>query len=72
MMAGPAVTEFEVTTQEVQSFDDLGYARGTYYVALEMEEGADPVRLDGKFLTVFQRQPDGTWLIYRDIFNFDS
>jgi ketosteroid isomerase-like protein len=24
---------------------------------------------DGKFLTVFKRQPDGSWKIYRDCFN---
>jgi ketosteroid isomerase-like protein len=28
--------------------------------------------LEGKFLTIFRRQDDGTWRIYRDAFNFNS
>ena len=68
-MAASTVTEFEILAEEVQSFDDLAYARGTYTAMIELNAGGDPILVDGKFLTVFQLQSDGSWLIYRDIFN---
>jgi ketosteroid isomerase-like protein len=62
-------TEFEIFTEEVQTAGDWAYARGNYTALLDMKESGDQVPLDGKFLTIFEQQSDGSWLIHRDIFN---
>lgn len=45
---------------------DLAYQVGTFTVA-----GADP-SVQGKFVNVLKRQPDGTWKISAVIFNSDT
>lgn len=61
---------FETSTQEVQLVGpNLAFARGIYTYFAEPTQGGDPIWWDGKYLTMFQRQPDGSWKIYRDVFN---
>ena len=62
-------TEFEISTEEVQVAGDWAYARGTFMAAFEMKDGGEPIPYDGKFLTIFKRQSDGSWKIHRDIYN---
>lgn len=45
------------------------YSRGTYTQDLTSRSGGKKVHVDGKFLTIFKRQADGAWKIYRDCFN---
>ena len=59
--------EFTFDNEEVQAFGDFGFARGRYFVTV-MAEGKI-VLGEGKYLTIFRRQPDGSWKIYRDCFN---
>ncbi len=33
------------------------------------KEGGEAVTVDGKYMTILQRQPDGSWKIHRDIVN---
>jgi uncharacterized protein (TIGR02246 family) len=61
--------DMEINTQEVQVMGDMAYARGMYTATLAPKAGGDPIPVDGKYLTVFKKQPDGSWKIYRDIFN---
>ncbi|HOX11542.1 MAG TPA: SgcJ/EcaC family oxidoreductase [Spirochaetia bacterium] len=60
-----------IQTQEVQVFPAEGYAfaRGVYDWTCTPVGGGEVLCYDGKFMTIFRRQADGTWLIYRDIFN---
>jgi uncharacterized protein (TIGR02246 family) len=71
-MAVSTVGAFDISAEEVQSFGDFAYARGTYLATIQMNAGGGPFQIDGKFLTVFQRQPDGSWLIHRDVFNSNT
>ena len=56
----------EITPEEIVVVSDWAYARGTYTV------DAGGKHLEGKFLTIFRRQGDGSWRIFRDIFNPNS
>jgi len=60
-----------IQTEEVILFSSEGYAlaRGVYNSTRTPRAGGQPIYIDGKFMTIFHRQPDGSWLIYRDIFN---
>ncbi|MFT3866909.1 MAG: SgcJ/EcaC family oxidoreductase [Nibricoccus sp.] len=63
--------EMEIETQEVTVFSEgFAFASGVYHwewTHKEPEKKTD--RYDGKFLTIFKRQADGTWKIFRDAFN---
>jgi ketosteroid isomerase-like protein len=49
---------------------DLGYQRGAFDITLTpKKEGVRPIRSVGKYIHIYQRQPDGRWLMIRDIFN---
>lgn len=52
-----------INAEEVVVTGDWAYSRGTFTVNEAVE---------GKFLTIFRRQDDGSWRIYRDAFNMSS
>jgi uncharacterized protein (TIGR02246 family) len=58
-----------ITNEEVVADGNLAFARGVYEATLTPKAGGEDVEVDGKFLTILQKQPDGTWKIYRDCFN---
>ncbi len=45
------------------------YSRGLYTQNMTNKSTGAKTLVDGKFLTIFKRQPDGSWRIYRDCFN---
>ena len=63
--------EFTINNEEVQVFGDFGFARGSYSFVNAMVED-DPVPLEGKYLTILKRQPDGSWKVYCDCFNSNT
>ncbi|MFN2199909.1 MAG: YybH family protein [Caldilineaceae bacterium] len=64
-----AFEDMQIDVEEVLVAGDLAVARGPYTVTYVPKDGSDPIFVDGKYTTTFQRQPDGSWRIYRDIFN---
>lgn len=69
-----AMPGFSVTwgpeTAEVGSGGDLGFTRGTYHIEVDGPDG--PLAIDGKYLTLWKKQPDGTWKVVADMFNADG
>ena len=53
----------EIVADEVVIMGDWAFSRGNFTVGEQV---------DGKFLTIFRRQSDGTWRIYRDAFNMNN
>jgi len=56
---------------------EYAFARGTYTLVMTPKldrrgEFGDLSVVDGKFLTVLHHEPDGSWKIYRDIFNANN
>ena len=58
-----------ITNEEVRVAGDWAFARGTYTATLTPKEGGEAIFIDGKYMTILERQPDGSWKIHRDIFN---
>ncbi|HYF40200.1 MAG TPA: nuclear transport factor 2 family protein, partial [Gemmatimonadales bacterium] len=48
--------EIGITNQEVETAGDLAYSRGTYKARLVPKDGGRPVSIDGKYLTILERQ----------------
>ncbi len=64
--------EFElVSIDEATVFGDLGLTRCTYSLWATPKEGGDTIGVmpDGKALTLYERQSDGSWRIVYDCFN---
>ncbi len=57
--------------EEASVFGDLGLTRCIYSLRATPKEGGETVDLmaDGKALTLYQRQSDGSWKISYDCFN---
>ena len=70
MAAGSAnTTVMHIDPKEITVLGDYAYSRGLYTVDVTGSDGQALGHTDGKFMTVLQRQDDGSWKIYRDIFN---
>jgi ketosteroid isomerase-like protein len=48
---------------------ELGWATGNYSYTFVTADGKTTVSYDGKYQTIFRRQTDGSWKIFRDCFN---
>ena len=67
----PPVTEFIGKLDEVLCYGDVAVVRGSYEMSMAIPDLPEPMRDVGSFLEVRERQPDGRWLLARDIFNSD-
>jgi len=71
LQAFPAMTDFNLTSDDVDGRGDLAYQRGTYTLAIAAA-GRTPAMTDhGKYLAVWRKQADGSWLMSVDTFNSD-
>jgi ketosteroid isomerase-like protein len=64
-------TEFEESwaPEETVVSGDLAYQRGTFVVVAKPKSGVAESRVTGNFLRIYRKQPDGRWLMVRDMFN---
>lgn len=64
------VFNMSITIQEYINFG-TGYsmARGVYGWKWSPKDGSAASDYDGKFMTLFHKQSDGSWRIFRDCFN---
>jgi ketosteroid isomerase-like protein len=58
-----------IKVEEATAAGDWGYAKGTYVQTITPKAGGPVTSVDGKWLDILKRQPDGTWRLYIDCFN---
>lgn len=68
---GYAVT-MRIEKVAVAHSGDLGYAFGDYQQARQDARTGEIKHMTGKWMSVFQRQPDGTWGAIADTYNVDT
>jgi uncharacterized protein (TIGR02246 family) len=51
---------------------DMAYSQGTYTMTMTDPKTKKPMTDKGKYLTIFTKQPDGSWKAIADTFNSDS
>jgi uncharacterized protein (TIGR02246 family) len=61
--------QFALSVDEVRVAGAWAFERGTYSIGLSAGTGGAPMRETGKYITIYERQPDETWRISRDIWN---
>jgi uncharacterized protein (TIGR02246 family) len=64
-------TEGHDVAEDVRVSGDLAVARGTYEGKSSLKAGGYSAQEKGKWVTAFQRQPDGSWKSFWDIYNSD-
>ncbi|KPK55811.1 MAG: hypothetical protein AMS21_13250 [Gemmatimonas sp. SG8_38_2] len=66
-----AAFRFAVRHEEIEThaFDDVVIQRGAGVGEVTPKAGGDPIVLDQKYLFVFRRQDDGSFKLWRAIFN---
>lgn len=63
--------DVKFTTQDVEVSGDIAVETGTYSMTVG-PKGQKGTADTGKYITVWKRQADGSWKIYRDISNSDA
>jgi uncharacterized protein (TIGR02246 family) len=71
MRTYPRVTSTEFQVDEIEGYGDIAYVTGSYAMTLQPEGAPSPVNDRGKYMEIRRKQPDGSWLLARDIFNSD-
>jgi len=63
--------DFSETWRPVETVvdGDLGFQRGTFTVIATPKDDGDRLEVNGSFLRIYQRQPNGEWRMTRDMFN---
>lgn len=68
----PFRVDFALLVDEVHVAGDWAFERGTYTITLTPKTGGEPIRDNGKHITIYKRQPNGAWGIARDIWNSNN
>ncbi len=63
---------FVIDNDEATVDRDFGFARGNYHYSFVRNDTGVRYEREGKYLTIFRRQADGSWKIYRDCFNLNA
>lgn len=71
MKAFPAITDANLTIEEIDGYGDLAFVRGAYFMTIVPDGTGEPIQDRGKFIEIRRKQADGSWLMARDIFNSD-
>ncbi len=65
------VTDFELTTWETGGRGGFAYTRGSFSITFTAEGLAGFVSDTGKYVEIWQKEPDDSWLIDQVIWNSD-
>ena len=68
--AAVPVNSAEIDTDDITVMGEYAFAHGHFL--LERVVNGEPVRFDGKFLTILKQQADGSWKIFRDCSNSNA
>jgi ketosteroid isomerase-like protein len=64
--------EFSLSVEEVKAAGDWAFERGGYRNVLHPKAGGSHMGDNGKYVTIYQRQPGGSLGMARDIWNSDN
>jgi uncharacterized protein (TIGR02246 family) len=63
------IFKLAIANEEVRVADDWAFSTGTYAASITPKAGGETAEIAGKYLTILERQADGSWKIVRDCFN---
>lgn len=63
--------KMSINPEEVRVLGDRAYSHGTFEIAMTPKEERKAAEGTGKFLTILEKQADGSWKIAIDCFNYN-
>lgn len=63
------VVGWDLEIKEVEIIGNRAYTWGVYEVKVEVLATDGIINMNGKFLTIYRKEPDGSWVITHDCFN---
>lgn len=66
----PAIKTFAATLEDAEGRGDLANARGTFSLNVEPSPG-QRIQMTGKWLALYRKQANGSWLCALDMWNTD-
>jgi ketosteroid isomerase-like protein len=66
------VLDYTMSAVELDGRGDLAYAWVAYSLTSVLQGSVEPIRDTGKALVILQKQPDGSWMFHRVIWNSDE
>ena len=64
-------TDLKFIENDIKIFGNLAYDEGSYSLNVKSEKGEVIDNDSGKYLVVWEKQNDGSWLMKKDIWNSD-
>ena len=68
----PPIENPKVILEEIEVCGNLAFNRGNFILKFEGETADKPIILNLRFITIWRKQPDGSWKFYRDIWNTNT
>lgn len=68
-MFGQVAVKVELTSDETKTVGSTGFDRGRYNAAVTPKAGGATTTVEGRYLVLFVKEPDGVWRVARDIDN---
>jgi ketosteroid isomerase-like protein len=72
MSFNATVTDYSIEIDEIDGRADLAFVRGKFSESLVFEGATEPASGEGKFLSIWRRGADGSWLIALEAWNSDE
>ena len=63
------IFKMTIANEDVKISGDLACSYGNYTVSMIPKAGGEAIMIDGKYLSIEERQADGSWKIIRSCFN---
>ena len=68
----PFRATFALSVKELRVSGDSAFEWGGYTISLVPKPGGEAMEDVGKYITIYERQADGSWKVSRDIWNSDN
>jgi ketosteroid isomerase-like protein len=64
--------DLTIINKEIHVFGDLAFSRDGWKGSLNPKDSSEPILFDNKIITIYKKQPDGSWKIWRAMFNSNT
>jgi uncharacterized protein (TIGR02246 family) len=61
-----------ITTEEIHVFGDLAFSRDGWKGSMNPKDGSEPIVFDNKAISIYKRQSDGLWKIWRGMYSSNT
>jgi uncharacterized protein (TIGR02246 family) len=62
--------EIDIDSEGVEVLGEQAYSYGTFVMSFTPKDGVETTTINGNFMTIFEKQDDGSWEILIDTWNY--